>query len=377
MHRSTFARLGLLAALPLSAMLFACGGGSDKKVAMDDWVADLCEAAIDFNDASDKAGEGFLNADFEDTKGSKAAFKKGVDGQKKAQKTFRSEFGKLGQPDIDDGAKVIDAFNDQFKENDKVIADISKRVADIDDDDDFFEEFLKIADDFNTPDFRKALNDLADDSDDVQDLIDEIDADEECSSVIFDQPGADTANAEPTPKPAKTAVANKTSVPPTAAAAKTTNEKWVSGICTSLSGWVADLEKANEKLDGTLKTAKDAPALKQALVDFLKAGQTETKNLQKEVGALKAPDVKDGGAIHKVFVDASAQLVTVFDNLVGDAQKVGTNSLAQTAADVDRLSQGIGAAFDSVATTFDKLDSYKATEIEKLFESRPECSGFN
>lgn len=377
MNRSTLARLGLLAALPLSSMLFACGGGGDKKVAMDDWVADLCDAAIDFDEASDKAGEGFLEADFDDTKEAKAAFKKSVDSQKKAQKAFRSDFDKLGQPDIEDGDKVVDAFEDQFKENDKLTADISKAVADIDDDDDFFEEFLKVADDFDTPDFREALNDLADDSDDVQDLIDEIDADAECSSVIFDQSGADTTSTEPTPKASKTATVSKTTTPPTAAAAKTTNEKWVSAICTSLTGWVGDLEKANEKLDTTLKTAKDAPALKQALVDFLKAGQTETKNLQKEVGALKAPDVKDGPAIHKVFLDASSQLVTVFDNLVADGQKVGTSSLGQTATDVERLSEGIGAAFNSVSTTFDKLDSYNSSEIEKLFETRPECAGLN
>lgn len=377
MKPSTLARLGLLATLPLSSLLFACGGGSDKKVDMEEWVADLCDAAADFDKASDKAGEAFLDADLEDTKEAKAAFKESVNDQKDAQKDFRSAFDKLGQPDIEDGDKVVKAFKERFDENDDQVADVAKAVADIDDKDDFLEEFLKVADDFDTPDFREKLSDLAEDSDDVQDLIDEIDADEDCSSVIFDSTGADdTTSVEPTPKANSTAVVSKTQTAPTVTAAKTTNEKWVSGVCTSFTGWVKDLETANAKLDGVLTAAKDAPGIKQALVDFLKAGQTETKNLQKEIGALKAPDVKDGAAIHKVFVDASAQLVTVFDNLVTDAQKVGTSSLAQTTADVERLSQGIGTAFTNVGNTFDKLDSYNATEIEDLFDKRPECADF-
>ncbi|MFN8616681.1 MAG: hypothetical protein U0837_06260 [Dehalococcoidia bacterium] len=371
------ARTALLAALPLTTLLASCGGGSDKKVPADDWVADLCDAAVSFQKASDKAGEGFLEVDFGDTKKAKAAFKDSVEKQQEAQKDFRADFDKIGQPDIQDGDKVVDAFKDQFEENDKATDDVAKAVAKIDNDDDFMEEFLKVADDFDTPDFRAKLEDLADDSDDVADLIDSIDEDSECSSVIFDQAGSDdtsSANPTATPKASKTATTSKTAVP-TAAAAKTTNEKWVAGVCTSLGGWIQDLENANTKLDSTLNTAKDAPALKQALVDFMKTGQTETKNLQKEIAALKAPDVKDGAAIQKTFNDAMTQLVSVFDGLVSDAQKVGTGSLTQTTTDVERIAGGITDAFDDVATTFDKLDNYNAGELDTLFDQRPECQG--
>lgn len=377
MHLNSFARAGLLAALPLSSLLFACGGGgSDKKVDADDWVADLCDAAADFDKASDKAGEAFLDADFDDTKEAKAAFKESLEKQKDAQKDFRSDFDKIGQPDIEDGDKVVAAFKDQFKANDKMTEDVGKAVAKIDDDDDFTEEFLKIADDFDTPDFREKMDDLADDSDDVADLIDSIDADSDCSAVIFDQPGADDTTDEPTAQPSKTTVASKTTVP-TTTAAKTTNEKWVAGVCTSLGGWIKDLEKANDKLDSTLTTAKDAPALKAALVEFMKSGQAETKNMQKEVAALKAPDVKNGAAIQRTFNDGMSQLVAVFDGLVTESQKVGTSSLAQTTADVERLSSGISDAFNDVSATFDKLDDLDTGELDNLFDQRPECAGIN
>lgn len=373
MHVNALARIGLLATLPLASFLGACSSSSSKKVAVDDWVSDLCDAAVDFDKASDKAGEAFLSADFEDTKEAKDAFKESVDKQKDAQKEFRDAFGKIGQPDINGGDKVIAAFKKQFDENDKMTNDVAKAVAKIEDDADFVEEFMKIADDFDTPDFREKLDELADDHDDVADLIDSIDADDQCSSVIFDQPGADdTAGNEPTvaPRPSKTATAGKT---PATTAAKTANEKWVATVCTSFGGWIEDIDNANKKLDSTLTGAKDAPALKKALVDFMKTGQTETKNLQKEIGALKAPDVKDGAKIQKTFNDATAQLVKVFDGLVADAEKVGTSSLSQTAADVDQLSAGIGAAFSEVGETFDKLDSLDAGELDALFDERPEC----
>ena len=375
MHLSSFARLGLAAAVPLSSLvLFACGGGGSKKVAVDDWVDDLCDAAISFDKESDKAGEAFLSADFEDTRKAKAAFKESVEEQKKAQDDFRDDFGKIGQPDIDGGDKVVAAFKDQFKAHDKLTDDVAKAIAKIDDDDNFLEEFLKIADDFDTPDFREKLSEVAEDHDDVQDLIDKIDEDPGCSSVIFDQPGADDSAQEPTPtaKASRTAAAAKTATPSTGAP-KTANEKWVAGVCTAMTGWVKDIEDAQVKLDKTLDTAADAKALKQALVDFMKTGQAETKNLQKDFSALKAPDVKDGAAIQKTLNDGAAQLVKVFDGLVADAEKVGTSSLAQTERDVTRLADGIGTAFADAGETFDKLDSFSADELDALFDSRPEC----
>lgn len=373
MHVKFLSRTAVIAVLPLTVFLGSCGGG-DKKVSADDWVADLCDAAASFQKSSDKAGDAFLEADFSDTKKAKAAFKESVEKQKDAQQEFRADFDKLGQPDIEDGDKVVDAFKDQFEENTKQTDDVAKAVAKIDDNADFTDEFLKIADDFDTPDFRAKLDALAKDSDDVGDLIDSIDQDSDCADVIFDSPGADdtSSSATATPQASRTAAAGRTALP-TAAAPKTTNEKWVAGVCTSLGGWIKDLEDANTQLDRTLDSAADAQALKQALVAFMRTGQTETKNLQKEIAALKAPDVKDGPAIQKTFNDAMTQLVGVFDGLLADAQKVGTGSLAQTSADVEKIAGGISDAFNDVGATFDKLDNYNAGELDRLFDERPEC----
>jgi hypothetical protein len=383
MRPSTLARFGLLlAVIPASSFLAACGGGgSSKKVDVDDWVSDLCDAAADFSKASDKAGETFGDADLDDTKAAKAAFKKSLDAQKKAQKEFRSDFDKIGQPDIENGDKVVKAFQDEFKAHDKQTEDVGKAVADIDDDDNFTDAFFDIADKFDVPDFREKLTAIADDSDssDVQDLIDQIDADSDCSNTIFQSgSGADNSSSNPTPSANKTSVAAKSPTAKangTAPAAKTTNEKWVVGICKSFDTWVNDIGDANDALQDKLDSTKDAAGLKKVLLDFLKTGQADTKTLQKDVSALKAPDVKDGAAIQKVFVDTTGDLVGVFDDLISQANKVRTDSLSQTTADVDRIADSVADAFDEASAGFDKLDNYDAPELEDLFDQRPECSG--
>lgn len=153
-----------------------------------------------------------------------------------------------------------------------------------------------------------------------------------------------------------------------------TNEKWVAGICTSFSGWVDDITTAEASLQKSLDTVASASELKKKLVDFLKTGQTETKNLQKELKALKAPDVKDGNKIQKIFVDASGQFVTVFDKTVSDAQKIDDSSLSKVTADLERFERQITDSFGNLDAAFSDLDKYQNADLETLFQSRPECS---
>ena len=193
--------------------------------------------------------------------------------------------------------------------------------------------------------------------------------------MIFDTDEVDTGE-EPDTSGDKTPVVERTpSASKSPAAANTVNEKWVSGICTAFTGWVMDLEVANQKLQTSIDDASSASDLKKLLVTFMRTGQTETKNLQKDIAGLKAPEVKDGPAIHKVFVDASGDLVKIFDGFVSDAEKVGTTSLSQVESDVEELSDKVGTAFDEVSESFDALDDFDAPAIEKLFETRPECAG--
>lgn len=354
----------LILMLPLASLAFACSSSSAKKVDADDWVDNLCDIAADFSDASDKAGAALDDADLTDTKAAKKAFAESLNDQKDAQKDFRSDFDKLGQPDIQDGDKVLKAFHEQFDANTKATDGIGKAVAKINNDNDFLSEFLDLADEFNPPEFREKLEDLADDSDDVQDLIDSIDADPDCSDTIFQDAGGSGADSGDTPT--STAVA----------APKTQNEKWVAGICSAFGDWADNIGDANDKFQTEVdKSSNDGPAIKKSLVTFLKASQSETKDLQSRVSKLKAPDVKDGAKIHKVFVDTSGDLVTAFDDLVAKANKIDTSSASKTLADVTDLGNSVDDVFAEAGDGFAKLDSFNGGELEDLFDSRPECSG--
>ena len=352
----------------LSALAFsACGGGA-KKVDADDWVDAVCDAAKDYQKESDKAADKLFSIDTEDTAKAKKALLALVDDNKEASDEFRKEFDKAGKPDLKSGDAVVKAFKEQFKENDKNAAELKKRVEKIDVKKDFDSQFIEIIEDVPDTDFRGRLEDVVDDEDDAEEIIELIDDDPECADVLFDDDTASEPTKSPTPTKPVTAP-------------KTTTEKWVAGICTSLVGWVQDIESANGQLQTNLAKfdgSKDSPAaLKQELVDFLKTGQAETKNLKKEIDALKAPDVKDGAKIHQVFTKAGTDLVKIFDQAVADSQKINASSFASVANDIDGFETKILDSFDAVTAALDELDNYNAPELEKAFTSRPECLDLN
>ncbi len=366
--------IGLAAAAILTAAFgFAACGDSAKTVPADDWVTSICDAAARYQKVSDAQGEKIVALDFSDTKASKKALSNAFGETDKASDTLRSDFDKAGKPDLKSGDDVVKAFHDQFKENDTRSAELKKKIDGIDEKGDFTEQFQKIVS--ATPDinFKPKLEAIADKQADAQQVIDGIDGKPDCADLYFST-DSDSA-AEPTG--GSTPVAKG----PTSTPAKTVNEKWVAGICTSFTGWVKDIDDANTELQtglGKFDASKDSPKdLKQKLVDFLKTGQTETKNLKKEIDALKAPDVKDGAAIHKVFTQAGTDLVKIFDSAVADAEKINASSFRSVSDDITGFESKIAESFDAVGAAFDDLDSYNAPELEKAFTSRSECSDLN
>lgn len=360
--RAPSRRLMLLsAALSLAAIITACGGDANK-VEAQEWVDALCEAAADFDKARDNTGSAFEEVDVTDTKAAKEAYAEANSEQEDVQQDFRAAFDKIGEPDIKGGDKVVEAFEAQFKENDELTSEVAKRVEDIDDSADFVEEFLKILDEVDEPDFRGRIEDVAGDYPEVAEIIALIEEDADCARVIFSEEEGETTG--PSPSPTRTVAAG----PPT-----TTNEKWVAGICTSLTGWVGALESANQSLQSKVDSAASAQDLKELLVAFLEDGRTETVALQREMRQLQPPDVKDGEAIHQIFSDASDDLVTVFDGLVADAEALDASSLAKVTEDLDRFVERVEGAFDEVAESFNALDQYDPEGLDELFQTRPEC----
>ncbi|MEP6870533.1 MAG: hypothetical protein ABI939_01650 [Anaerolineaceae bacterium] len=353
------------AALVTFALSFAACSGSSKTAPADKWVTTICDAAASFQKVSNAQGENLAKVDFKDGPAAKKAFEAALDETAKASKTLRSEFDKAGKPDLKSGADVFKAFEGQFKENDQRAADLKKKVAAIDAKGDVSAQLEKLFSEVPDIDFRPKLEAVAQKQSDAQAVIDGIDANSECASVYF---SADKGSNSP---PSGGAVT--TSAPP-----KTVNEKWVAGICTSFAGWVKEIDNANTKLQASLgkfDASKDsAKDLKQKLVDFLKTGQTETKNLKKEIDALKTPDVKDGAAIHGVFAKAGTDLVKIFDGAVADAEKINASTFISVANDIEGFETKITSSFDAVSSAFDQLDKFSAPELEKVFSSRSECA---
>lgn len=369
--RSNFARAALLGAVLPSTILAACGGGGDddELVAVDTWVRSLCSAAARFDVASDEAGDAFVEAvdeSPEDTAAIKEGFAESIELQKEAQKTFRDEFEDLGKPDVDDPDAIIKAFRDQFEENDDRTDQIARDIADIADDEDFFEAFMAL--DIEEPNFRARLEPLADDDEAVQRIIDEIEANNDCAVVLFD---AEPSGSDPEPTPAGNATPRPT------VDASPRSQAWVGGVCGSLLDWVTDLENANTDLQLDADAAADAEGLKQVLVTFLEQGLTDTRDFQAEIESLTPPDVSDGEDIHRVFTGVAEDLVVLFEDFVVDANNIDASSLTSVATDLEGFEQRVGFAFDEVGAAFDELDMYDPEGLDVLFATLPECTALS
>ncbi len=352
-------RLLLAGAVMSASIAAACGGGEDEElVAVDVWVRSLCSAAARFDVASDEAGQPFVDAvdeTPEDTAAIKEAFAEALEDQIGAQREFRREFDDLGKPDVEDPDAVIDAFHEQFEENDARTEQIGEDVANFDDDEDFFEAFLGL--DLEEPDFRTKLEPLAEDDPLVQDLIEEIEANPGCAATIFDE---EVSEPEPVPTPTTTA-------------SNDPNQAWASGVCMALGGWVQDLSDANDELQAQVDLAADAQDLKDVLVTFLEQGLFDTQDFELEILVLGPPDVTDGEEIQGVFEGAASDLVILFDDLVSEASAIDASSLSAVTADLEAFQGRVETAFDEVGQAFDELEQYDPEGLDVLFGTLPEC----
>ncbi len=337
-------RLAAVALLPLALLASSCGD-STKKLSLDRWVEGLCKAAADFERASTAAGNALDAADLADTKAAKAAFADSIARQRDAQEAFRTAFADLGQPDIDGGKQVVDAFQKQFAENTRRTDDIEQRVAAIPDRADFLTEFRKIADAVGQPDFRPRLEAVAKDHPEVNDLIAAIDDDPPCARTLFN----------------------------TGAASEAEKEAWVAGICTALSTWIGALESGANRLNRAVDSATTIPEVERILVDFFEQGLADTRALKRAISQLSPPPVRDGKAIHQVFLDGSDDLLAAMERLTREARSIRFTSIDQAMAESDRLASLTDQLFSEAAATFDRLQDYDPEGLDDLFQALPEC----
>lgn len=103
-------RLLWLLALALAAGLVACGGGA-RKADANDWVADICKAAGELRQERSDALLRFFEVDPDDG----AAMLAGLETYTKAYDAALDDFDRAaqaaGQPNVEDGGKVVGALD--------------------------------------------------------------------------------------------------------------------------------------------------------------------------------------------------------------------------------------------------------------------------
>ncbi len=173
-------------ALALVPVLSGCGGDGAKSVDAEDWVADVCERFIEFDEAGNEVAEDFMDIDFDDAEEAKKDVLSFLAQMRKEFNSLEDDFNKLGQPDIDGGSAVKDAFLANFKSGNKDLDGAIKKIKALDTDSrDFQGDVSEVFDEIEDENFRDVLEKLADKKDDVWEIVDLIDEDPDCAAVIF------------------------------------------------------------------------------------------------------------------------------------------------------------------------------------------------
>lgn len=179
-------RLGLIAFAAATLPLTACGGGGGAdKVDVEDWVADVCDRAIDFDDDLLAAADDLSVIEDGDPDEIKDAIDTFADDASDLMDDFIKDVEKIGQPDIDGGADVLKAFKQHAADEKKQISKLKKDVKDINErnEDDFRDEVISLFEDIEDLNLRDKLEDIGER--DVDDLIDMIDDDSDCAAALF------------------------------------------------------------------------------------------------------------------------------------------------------------------------------------------------
>ncbi len=149
--------------------------------------------------------------------------------------------------------------------------------------------------------------------------------------------------------------------------------QWTTNLCTSVTTWLADIEKLDPTAD--VNKAKDADAVKVIMVKFLNDASTRTAKMQRDMG-VDYPQVKDGAAIHAAFVAGAAQAVALFAAAAKDASTLDAKDPAKFGDNLSKLGTAISNAGDDLEQVFSSIDTkYDTVEISKVATGLPACKG--
>jgi len=283
----------------------------------------------------------------------------------------------MGVPDIANSKQVHDAFIAGFASQDKQINDARTLVNKLDPKSATFQDDLaKIG---NTPpdDFKATLTKISG----AQPVVDSIAANTDCAAVLFS--GSSDSSSGGSATPAGSPPAGSKATPGASASASgtnasgqplTTNQKWVSGLCTAAQGFATDITTLGSDFNPT--SDMSAPQLKALIVKFLTNADTRAKQLRTDIDKLGNPDVKDGDKIETAFSTAAGKVVTSFDDALTTTQKLDENDFGALA---DGLTQ-VGTDLDSASTTVDDAftsisNDYDTSALTNISVDRPECAG--
>lgn len=157
-----------------------------------------------------------------------------------------------------------------------------------------------------------------------------------------------------------------------------TPEKWVHTFCGSVVTWEKTVKTNTSKLNQTLVGLKatgkvDIPTAKIKLVGFLTKVVHSTDTMVRQIKAVGAPNVKNGGKIQSGVVSAFSQLSKAFQDAKVTATKLPTGSAKAFSTKAFALAKVIESSANRIGTAFRALDKYSTSELNNAAMKDAAC----
>jgi hypothetical protein len=161
---------------------------------------------------------------------------------------------------------------------------------------------------------------------------------------------------------------------------KVSADEWVTDICTSLSGWLEQLQQESTSLQESVQAdaTGDLAAAKADLVEFMNGAVQSTDEMITEIDAAGVPDVDNGEELNDGLNDGLEDIRQAFADAQGQAEALPVNDQAAFAQGATELGESLQEAGTQAEEQLNDLGAkYDAPSLDQAFDDEPACQDLN
>jgi hypothetical protein len=145
-------------------------------------------------------------------------------------------------------------------------------------------------------------------------------------------------------------------------------------VCTSLAGWLRDIQRRANKLEGEVGTHASPAQGKAVLERFMSVAVADTENATNALRGAGVPDVKNGRKISTALVEAFERAEHTLKGMQASVASLPSNSASALQAEAKHITNGVQTLPVELTSGLSGLSS---KELDKAAAESPACRSVN